>query len=102
MPMPSPGPDGLLAVLNAFFDAFPDMHVTVQDIVAEADKAATRGVMTGTQKGTFMNVPPTGKRIEIGYIDIWKAQNGRFVENWVQLDFFSALVQLGAIPAPAA
>jgi predicted ester cyclase len=61
---------------------------------------ASRGHLTGTQKGTFMNVPPTGKTINIGYIDIWKAQNGRFIENWVQMDMLGALVQLGAIPAP--
>jgi hypothetical protein len=100
MPMPSPGPEGLRQVVDGFFEAFPDMRVTVEDIVAENDKAATRGSMTGTQKGTFMGVPPTGKTINIGYLDIWKAQNGRFIENWVRLDLFSALIQLGAIPAP--
>jgi predicted ester cyclase len=100
MPMAEPGPRGLNDVVDMFFRAFPDMHVTVDDIIAEDDKAATRGHMTGTQHGTFMNVPPTGKPIAIEYIDIWKAHDGRFVENWVQMDILGALVQIGAVPAP--
>jgi steroid delta-isomerase-like uncharacterized protein len=102
MPMSSPGPAGFNQVLDMFVSAFPDMHVVVEDIVAENDKAATRGHMTGTHRGTFMNVPATGKTVTAGYIDVWKAHDGRLVENWVQIDFFAMLVQLGAIPAPPA
>jgi len=55
-----------------------------------------------THKGTFMNVPPTGKSVTTEFIDIWKAHNGRLIENWVQMDMLGILVQLGVVPAPAA
>jgi len=100
MPMPTPGPQGLNHVVDTFLTAFPDMRITVEDVIAEDDKAASRGHLTGTHQGTFMNVPPTGRMITIGYIDIWKAYNGKLIENWVQLDLLGALVQLGAVPAP--
>jgi predicted ester cyclase len=101
MPMPSPGPAGLNAVIDGFFAAFPDLQIVIDDVVAETDKAATRGHFTGTHKGTFMNVPATGKSVTVSYIDIWRAHNGRFVENWVNIDLFGLMVQLGVIPAPA-
>jgi len=101
MPMSTPGPEGLDQLVDMFFSAFPDMHIVVEDVVAEADKAASRGYFTGTHRGTFMNVPPTGKAIKAEFIDIWKAHNGRLIENWVQMDTLGILVQLGVVPAPA-
>jgi predicted ester cyclase len=102
MPMTAPGAQGLDEVLNLFFTAFPDMHIVVEDVFGENDKAVSRGQMTGTHQGPFMNVPATGRAIKIGYIDIWKARGGRLIENWVQLDMLDLLIQLGAIPAPQA
>ncbi len=102
LPMSVPGPPGFSQILDVFFLAFPDMRVSVDDMLGEDDKVASRGHVTGTQEGPFMNVPPTGKPVDIGYIDIWKAQNGRFIENWVQMDVLGALVQIGAVPAPPA
>jgi steroid delta-isomerase-like uncharacterized protein len=99
-PAGTAGPQALTEAVDGFFQAFPDLRVTVEDVIAEDDKAATRGPVTGTHRGTFMNVPPTGKTITIGYIDIWKAHDGRFIENWVQMDLLGALIQLGAVPAP--
>ncbi len=100
MPMSAPGPSGLRQVLEVFFGGFPDMHIVVEDVIAEPDKAATRGHFTGTHKGTFMNVPATGKSIKVEYIDIWKAHNGKLVENWVQMDMLGLLIQLGVVPPP--
>jgi predicted ester cyclase len=97
-----PGPAGLRQDFGIFVSAFPDMRINVEDVIAEPDKAASRGHFTGTHKGTFMNVPPTGKTVAVGFIDIWVARNGRFVANWVQIDLLGALMQLGAIPAPSA
>lgn len=102
MPMSVPGPDGLQQVLDMFQSAFPDMHIVIEDTIAENDKAATRGHFTATHKGTFLNTPATGKAVTVGYIDIWKAHDGRFVENWVQMDMLGLLVQLGALPPPTA
>lgn len=101
MPMSSAGAAGLSGVLDAFFSAFPDMQIVLDDVIAEPDKVATRGHFTGTHRGAFMNVPPTNKQVMVQYIDVWKAHNGRLIENWVQMDFLGLLVQLGAMPAPA-
>lgn len=102
MPMPKPGPQGFEALVDMFFAAFPDLEITVEDIIAENDKAATRGYFTGTHRGTFLNVPATGRSVRVGFIDIWKAYQGQLIENWVQMDMLGALVQLGAMPAPGA
>jgi predicted ester cyclase len=100
-PGPTPGPHGFRQAVEMFISAFPDMHIEVEDVIAEPDKAVSRGHFTGTHRGAFMNVPPTGKSVSVSYIDMWRAYDGRLVENWVQLDLLGALIQLGAIPAPA-
>ena len=102
MPMLRPGPDGLSDILDGFFGAFPDMHIVVEDTIAETDKAVTRGYFTGTHRGPFMNVPATGKSVRVEYVDLWKAHNGLLVENWVHMDVLGLLIQIGAMPAPAA
>ena len=100
MPMPQPGPAGMKAVLGMFITAFPDFHVTVEDVIGEGELASSRGYFTGTHQGDFQGIPPTGKQVKVGYIDMWRAENGMLVENWVQLDMVGLLQQLGVMPAP--
>ena len=100
MPAPQPGPEGMKAVIGMFLTAFPDFQVTVEDVVAEGDRVFSRGYFTGTHRGDFQGIPPTGKQIKAGYIDAWRAENGKFVENWVQLDMMGLMQQLGVMPAP--
>jgi steroid delta-isomerase-like uncharacterized protein len=99
-PAPTPGPEGFKQVMAMFFQAFPDIQETTEDIIAEGDKVATRGYFTGTHKGEFMNIPATGKQVTVSYIDIWRVENGKLVENWVQMDLLGMLQQLGVIPQP--
>jgi len=99
-PMPAPGLEGFKMVAGLFLTAFPDLHQTVEDELAEGDKVITRGYLTGTHKGDFQGIPPTGKQIKMKYIDIWRIANGKGVENWVQLDMMGMMQQLGVIPAP--
>ncbi len=91
------GEKAWFAMLHA---AFPDGKTTVEDIVAEGDKVVVRGKMVGTQKGEFMGIPATGKRVEIHGIDISRFQNGKSVEHWGQWDTTGMMVQLGVIPPP--
>jgi steroid delta-isomerase-like uncharacterized protein len=100
MPTPMPGPEGLRQVISMFLAAFPDMQVTMETVIAEADKVAARGYFTGTHTGDFMNIPPTGKPIHVSYIDMWRIEDGKAVENWVQMDMMGLMQQLGVIPAP--
>src|SRR5438132_12118030 len=79
-PAPAPGAEGFKQVIGMFQTAFPDMHVMVEDAVAEGDKVATRGYFTGTHRGAFMGIPATGKQFKISYSDVWRVENGKLVE----------------------
>jgi len=95
LPAPSPGPEGLRQVVGMFKAGFPDLRATVEASIAEDDRVATRGYITGTHTGSFMNIPPTGKSIKVAYIDLWRIENGKATENWVQMDMVGLMQQLG-------
>jgi predicted ester cyclase len=80
--------------------AFPDFKGTIDDIVAEGDKLVLRWTWSGTQKGEFMGVPPTGKSVSFGVIDIFRIAEGKVVEHWGLMDSMSLMQQLGAGPMP--
>jgi predicted ester cyclase len=100
MPAPAPGPAGFKQVIGMFHTAFPDLHITIEDEFGAGDKVGTRGSMTGTHQGEFMGIPATNKSVKVSYIDLWRVENGKFVENWVQLDMLGLMQQLGVVPAP--
>lgn len=100
MPAPTPGLEGFKQLIGMFRAAFPDLSVTVVDVVAEGDRVATRGTMSGTHRGDFMGVPATAGTVEVPYIDIWRVEGGKGVENWVQMDMLGMMQQLGVVPMP--
>jgi steroid delta-isomerase-like uncharacterized protein len=94
--------EGVKVLTTLLRSAFPDFKATIDDILAEGDKVVIRMTWSGTQKGEFMGVPATGKRVSFGVIDIIRITNGKVVEHWGQMDSMSLMQQLGAIPAPVA
>ena len=100
MPTPAPGPEGIKAVLGMFFEAFPDMNIKVEQAIGEDDTVATRGHFTGTHRGNFMGVPATGKAVRVEFVDVWRFEGGKAVENWVQMDNLGLMQQLGVVPPP--
>jgi predicted ester cyclase len=76
------------------------MHVTVHDVIVDGDRVAGRGTISGTHRGEFMGIPATGKPINVAYIDIWRAEGDKMVENWVQIDLLGIMQQLGVAPGP--
>jgi steroid delta-isomerase-like uncharacterized protein len=94
------GPEGMRQVMGMFYTAFPDMNVTIEDMVAEGDKVASRGYFSGTHNGDFMGIPATGKTVKVTYSDVWRLKDGKAVENWVQLDMLGMMQQLGVAPSP--
>jgi steroid delta-isomerase-like uncharacterized protein len=100
MPAPAPGIEGFKQVIAAFIAAFPDMRVAVEDVLADGDRVASRGEMTGTHRGAFMGIPATGKQVRVAYQDIWRVADGKLVENWVRLDMLGMMQQLGVAPTP--
>jgi steroid delta-isomerase-like uncharacterized protein len=99
-PAPVRGYEGFKAVINQFFDAFPDMKITVKHVLGDDDMVSTYGFWTGTNNGPFMGMPATGKQVRIEYMDLWKLKNGKAVENWVQMDNAAIMQQLGFMPQP--
>ena len=94
------GREGFKQALAVFFRAFPDTHNHVADMIAEGDRVVVRGHWIATHQGEFMGIAPTGKQVQVPYIDIWVVENGKITGNWVQMDFLGMLQQLGVVPTP--
>jgi steroid delta-isomerase-like uncharacterized protein len=98
--MPS-GREGVKQMTVMFRSAFQDFKVTIDDVIAEGDRVVLRTTWSGTHRGEFMGIPPTGKRVSFGVIDIIRIAEGKFVEHWGQMDSMGLMQQLGAAPTPA-
>lgn len=83
-----------------FFSALPDLTATMEDLVISGDRVVGRFVYRGTHAGEFMGIPATGRRVEMRSIDIWRVENGLFVEHWDELNTLELFAQLGALPQP--
>ncbi|MBI2913490.1 MAG: ester cyclase [Chloroflexi bacterium] len=94
-----PDREGVKQFFGMFRNAFPDMRVTVHDMIGEGDKIAARYTMTGTHRGEFMGMAPTGKPIEVSAMDIVRFAGGKVAEHWGITDQMAMMQQLGAIPA---
>jgi steroid delta-isomerase-like uncharacterized protein len=87
--------------LAAFRAAFPDLRVTVDEVLlAEGGRFASRTTVTGTHTGDLMGMPATGRHISVEAVDIGRVENGQAKERWGGLNMYSMLTQLGVIPAP--
>ena len=94
------GPETLRQSLQGMRAAFPDLTLTVEDTITEADKVAVKTTMRGTHKGPFAGRPASGNPIEVGGCDVFRVRDGRIVEAWWLGDSGSLFMQIGAIPAP--
>ena len=93
------GADTIKQEIQWFRNAVPDLTYTVEDQVAEGDKVVSRYTATGTHKGEFFGVAPTGNRIEMSGIQIDRfGGNGKMVEEWPEYDLLGAMKQMGAVP----
>jgi len=86
--------------VGALCDAFPDVHFTIDDVVAEGDKVVVRYTWTGTNKGGFMGIPPTNKKMTMWEIQMAKVVGGKMVEVWSRSDNMGIMQQLGVMPTP--
>ena len=99
-PGETPGREGLKQFVAAVRTAFPDLHFTVEDQIAEGDKVVTRWTSTGTHQGEFGGIPATGKQVRLTALNIHRVVNGQVTEGWLQWDALGMMHQLGVIPAP--
>ncbi len=88
---------GMKKTIEANRRAFPDMHITVDDQLAEGDRVATRWHATMTHDGDLMDTPATGQRVTITGITIDRLEDGKIVEAWRNMDTLALLQQIGAI-----
>lgn len=94
------GIEGAKQILGMYLAAFPDVHLAVEDMIAEGDKVVVRYTIRGTHKGDLMGIPPTGKPVTLAGIEILRVAGGKIVEHWESLDELGMMRQLGVIPAP--
>ena len=95
-----PTKQGTLEFFRTVLAAFPDWRMTVEDLIAGGDKTVARVTATGTHKGEFMGVPPTGTRVDVQLIDIMRFDSAGLVcEHWGVADMLSLVQQLGVVPA---
>ncbi len=93
--------EGMRQWFSAMRSAFPDLHYTIDDIVAEGDQVVLRTTGHGTMRGALMGFQPTGKAATWTEIHITRVQGGKVVEHWGQVDQVGMLQQLGLLPAQA-
>jgi len=93
-----PGRDAVEYFFTMVRTGFPDLQVTLDDVIAEGDKVVARTTWRGAHRGEFMGIPPTGKTVAFTAIDIVRYAGGKMVEHWGQIDNLGLLQQLGVVP----
>ncbi len=92
------GPEGTKQAIDMILTALPDLHITIEDMIAEGDKVVTRFTTQGTHQGVFGNIPPTGKPVQVSTIEITRIAEGKITEDWGLDDRLGMLQQLGLVP----
>lgn len=92
--------EGLKQGLATMRNAFPDIHVALDDELAVGDKAVVRFTISGTQQGEYLGIPATGKKVAFSGITIYRFAGGKIAEFWMQVDSMGMMQQLGVLPVP--
>jgi len=97
-PEPVTGPAGYLEIIGMMRGGFPDIQWTLEETITEGGNVAARFTMRGTHQGSFVGVPPTGKRIAVQAMNFYHWSNGQIVGERGQPDLLGLLQQIGAAP----
>ncbi|MDR3446678.1 ester cyclase [Dyella sp.] len=97
-----PGLEGSKKVLGAIIAGVPDLRVIAEDVFVSADgsRVVGRYRYDGTHTGNLLGYSATGNPFAMRSIDIWRVENGRFVEHWDELNTLDVFIQMGAVPPP--
>jgi len=93
-----PGVEGYAMFATITHTGFPDIHFTIEDIIAEEDMVAIRLSLTGTHTGLFATIPATGVSITSRSLTVYRFADGKIEEGWLNVDGLGILVQMGLIP----
>ena len=94
------GPDGVAGMVKIWHQAFPDGHMTMDDIITEGEMSTIRMTFRGTHTGEFYGVPASNKPVEVTSIGIDRVVGGKICEGWGELNMLGMMQQMGAIPTP--
>ena len=91
---------GVKQVFGMYRGAFPDLTITIEDMIADGDKVVARWTSRGTHRGDLMGIPPTGKQVTITGIDILRFEGDKIAEHWANFDMLGMMQQIGVAPSP--
>ena len=92
------GPDGEKKRASLYRNAFPDIHLTIEEVIAEGETVMTRWSCRGTHKGELNGIAPTGKQFTISGMTVARVSNGKIAEGYVNWDAQGLMQQLGVVP----
>lgn len=95
------GPQAMKEHVSGWLMSFPDLRFNVEQMIADQDRVVSQLVMEGTHQGTWMGIPPTGKRLQIRMITIHRIENSKIAEDWVLVESLGFFQQLGMLPDTA-
>jgi steroid delta-isomerase-like uncharacterized protein len=94
------GPEAYKRQTTLFLTGYPDLHWTIEDMIAEDDKVVACWTISGTHRGDFMGVPATNKKVSVDGMTIHHISNGKIMDSYSNWDALGMMQQLGAVPAP--
>lgn len=97
LPFEVHGPEGVRHLNSVFLTAFPDLRLDVEDVIGEGEKVLVRLTIRGTHQGELMEIPPTGREVEVGVLDLFHIADGKLAEHWAAIDNLGLMRQLGVI-----
>jgi predicted ester cyclase len=97
LPIDATGADALKQIWAMLLSIYPDIHLTVEDLIAEGDKVVGRTTVTGTHQGEFMGVAATGNSVTYNEMFMFRFAAGRVVETWGVVDVYAQMKQIGVI-----
>jgi predicted ester cyclase len=97
LPIEATGADALKQIWVMLLRIYPDIHLTVEDKIAEGDKVVGRTTVTGTHQGEFMGVAPTGNSVTYNEMFMFRFADGRVVETWGVVDVYAQMKQIGVV-----
>jgi predicted ester cyclase len=94
------GLEGAKLAHQGFVAAFPDGKTRTEDLIAEGDRVMERYSFSGTNTGSFLGAPPTGKKVQSSSMSVYRLADGKIIEHWGENDVIGVMVQLGLMPPP--
>ena len=94
------GPQGPKQYTQMYRRAFPDAHITIEDVLSDNGNVVVRWSASGTHRGDFLGIPPTGRRATVTGINFYRVENGKIAESWGSFDAFSMMQALNLLRGP--